>query len=141
MLSCVLGYLVLSKLFVTPWTLAHQASLSMGFPRQEYWSRLPFPPPGDLPKPGVKPESPAAPALADGLLTSPPPGNNLGLRYPTIKKAEPRFQLLTKKMHKSCELSFIWGQMRPAAQKTAPQIVLRDCSKGAVGEGYYTRFR
>ena len=48
MLSCV-------QLFVTPGTVAHQAPLSMGLPRQEYWSRLPFPPPGDLPDPGIKP--------------------------------------------------------------------------------------
>ena len=45
--------------FVTPWTVAHQAPLSMGFPRQEYWSGLPCPPPGDLPDPGIKPKSPA----------------------------------------------------------------------------------
>ena len=46
-------------LFVTPWTVAHQAPLSMGFSRQEYLSGLPFPPPGDLPDPGIKPVSPA----------------------------------------------------------------------------------
>ena len=45
--------------FVTPWTVAHQASLSMGFSRQEYWSGLPFPSPGDLPNPGIEPRSPA----------------------------------------------------------------------------------
>ena len=39
---------------VTPWTVAHQAPLSMGFPRQEYWSELPFPSPGDLPNPGIE---------------------------------------------------------------------------------------
>ena len=44
-----------------PWTVAHQAPLSMGFPRQEYWSGLPFPSPGDLPNPGIKPLSPALP--------------------------------------------------------------------------------
>ena len=43
----------------TPWTVAHQAPLSMGPSRQEYWSRLPLPPPGDLPDPGIKPASPA----------------------------------------------------------------------------------
>ena len=42
-------------LFATPWTVAHQVHQSMGFSRQEYWSGLPFPPPGDLPDPGVKP--------------------------------------------------------------------------------------
>ena len=51
-------------LFATPWAAACQASLSMGFSRQEYWSRLPFPPPGDLPNPGIKPTSPMSPALA-----------------------------------------------------------------------------
>ena len=48
----------------TPWTVAGQAPLSMGFPRQEYWSGLPFPSPGDLPDPGIKSISPVAPALA-----------------------------------------------------------------------------
>ena len=51
-LSCV-------RLFVTPWTVFHQAPLSMGFPRQEYWRRLPFPSPGDLPDPGIETTSPA----------------------------------------------------------------------------------
>ena len=61
---CVLSHV---RFFATPWTVAHQAPLSMGFPRQEYWSRLPFPPPGDLPDPGIKTASPASPALADCL--------------------------------------------------------------------------
>ena len=47
------------QLFVTPWTVAYQASPSMGFSRQEYWSGLPFPSPGDLPHPGTEPGSPA----------------------------------------------------------------------------------
>ena len=47
------------QLFVTPWTIAYQAPLSMGFSRQEYWSGLPFPSPGDLPDPGIEPRSPA----------------------------------------------------------------------------------
>ena len=52
---------------MTPWTVACQAPLSIGFPRQEYWSELPFPSPGDLPDPGVKPVSPALPV--DSLLS------------------------------------------------------------------------
>ena len=59
------------RLFATPWTVAHQAPLSMGFSRQEYWSGLPFPSPGDLPDPGIEPGSPALEADA---LTSEPPG-------------------------------------------------------------------
>ena len=50
---------VVSDSFVTPWTVAHQALLSMEFSRQEYWSGMPFPPPGDLPDPGTKSVSPA----------------------------------------------------------------------------------
>ena len=59
------------QLFATPRTVAYQASLSMGFSRQEYWSGLPFPSPGDLPNPGIEPRSPALEADA---LTSEPPG-------------------------------------------------------------------
>ena len=55
---------------VTPWTVAHQASLSMGFSRQEYWSGLPCPPPGDLPDPGIEPTSLTSPALAGGFFTT-----------------------------------------------------------------------
>ena len=54
------------QLFVTPWTIAYQAPPSMGFPRQECWSGLPFPSPGDLPDPGIEPGSPAL--KADSLL-------------------------------------------------------------------------
>ena len=54
--------------FVTLWTVALQAALSIGFPRQEYWSGLPFPTPRDLPDPGIEPVSLAPPAVAGGLL-------------------------------------------------------------------------
>ena len=61
------------QLFETLWTVALQAPLSMGFSRQEYWSGLACPPPGDLPDPGVKPTSPMSPGLqADALPTEPP---------------------------------------------------------------------
>ena len=60
---------------VTLWTRAHQAPLSMGFSRQEYWSGLPCPLPEDLPDPGIKPMSVVSPALADGFFTLAPPGN------------------------------------------------------------------
>ena len=59
------------QLFVTPWIVAWQVSLSMGLSQQEYWSGLPFPPPGDLPDPGIKP---ASPALADIFFITKPPG-------------------------------------------------------------------
>ena len=50
---------VVSDYFATPWTVARQATLSMGFPRQEHWSGLPFPSPGDLPDPRIEPVPPA----------------------------------------------------------------------------------
>ena len=59
------------RLFVTPWAVARQAPLAMGFSRQEYWSELPFPPPGDIPDPGIEP---MYPALAGGFFTTEPPG-------------------------------------------------------------------
>ena len=61
------------RLFATPWTVAYQASPSMGFSRQEYWSVLPFPSPGDLPDPEIEPRSPAM--QADALPSEPPFGN------------------------------------------------------------------
>ena len=63
------------RLFATPWPVAHQAPLSMGFSRQGYWSGVPYPPPGDLPDPGIRPASPASPALAVGFRTTEPPGS------------------------------------------------------------------
>ena len=65
LLSCV-------QLFLTPWTAAQWTPLSMGLSRQEYWSGLPFPSPGDLPNPGTEPRSPVSPALqADSLAAEP----------------------------------------------------------------------
>ena len=58
------------QFFATPWTVVHQASLSMDFSSQEYWNRLPFPPPGDLPNPGIEPSSLSSPALAGGFFTA-----------------------------------------------------------------------
>ena len=60
----------------TPWTGAHQAPLLMGFPRQEYWTGLPFPPPGHLSHPGIEPTPLVSPALAGGLFTTAPPGKS-----------------------------------------------------------------
>ena len=70
LLSCV-------RLFVTPWTVVYEAPPSMGFSRQEYWSGLPFPSPGDLPDPGIKPQSPAL--QADTLPSKPPGKCSLGI--------------------------------------------------------------
>ena len=68
---CVLGHI---QLFATPWTVARQVPLSMGFSRQEYWTGLPFPTPGDLPDPGIESMSPA---LVGRCFTIEPPGKPL----------------------------------------------------------------
>ena len=68
MLLCVCLCLTL----VTPWTVARQAPPSIGFSRQEYWSGLSYPTPGDLPDPGFKPTSLMSPALAGGFFTTAP---------------------------------------------------------------------
>ena len=64
-LSCV-------QLFATPLTVVCQVPLSMGFSRKENWSGLPFPPPGDLPNPGIKPVFPVPPTLAGGFFITEP---------------------------------------------------------------------
>ena len=57
------------QVFATPWTVVHQAPLSMGFSRQEYWSGVPFPLPGDLPNPGIEPAL-TSPVLAERFFTT-----------------------------------------------------------------------
>ena len=75
------------QLSMTPWTVAHQAPLSMGFPRQEYWNGLPFPSLGDLSSPGIKPMSPA---VAGRFFTTEQPGNPTvqykGFQIPQMEK-------------------------------------------------------
>ena len=73
---CLMCVQLLSRvqLFVTPWTVTRQF---MGFTRQEYWSGFPYPPPGDLPDPGIELASPVAPALAGRFFTIEPPGKPL----------------------------------------------------------------
>ena len=77
-LLCVLSCFSHVRLSVTSWTVARQAALSMGFSRQEYWSGLPFPSPGDLPDPGIEPGTPAL--QADSLLSE-LPGKQICIEY------------------------------------------------------------
>ena len=67
---CVLNHVELCG----PWSEAHHTPLSLGFSRQDYWSSLPFPSPGNLPTPETEPVSPASPALEGGFFTTEPPG-------------------------------------------------------------------
>ena len=76
MCPCMLSCFSCVQLFATLWTVAHQAPLSMGFPRQEYWSGLPFPSPGDLPNSGIEPASFMSSALASRVFTTEPPGKS-----------------------------------------------------------------
>ena len=80
-------------LFVTPWTAAHQAPLSMEFSRQETWSGLPFSTPEDFSNPGIKPTSPESPALAGEFFTSEPPGK---ARYRNINSHIGNFWLIDR---------------------------------------------
>ena len=72
-MDCVLSHFSRVWLFATLWTVAHQASLSLGFSRQEYWSGLPCIPPGYLPDPGIEPGSPVS-CIVGGFFTTEPPG-------------------------------------------------------------------
>ena len=102
------------RLFATLWTIAHQAPLSMGFSRQECWSGLPFPPPGNLPNLGIKPRSPAL--KADSLPPEP-------WREPTISKEkfkcvawhlmsfyfQPTFATVISSLHLICQTAIRIG--------------------------------
>ena len=68
--ACMQSHSSHVQLFVTPWTVARQAPLSMGFSRQEYWSGVPRPPPGDPPNPGIEPTSLESPLLTGGFFTT-----------------------------------------------------------------------
>ena len=68
----LLGHSVRSNSLQPPWTIAHQASLSMAFPKQEYWDPLPFPSPGDLPNPGLQPTFPMTPKLSANSIPTEP---------------------------------------------------------------------
>ena len=130
---CVLRLSVVSD-SVTLWIAARQTPLSMGFSRQEYWSGLPFPPPGDLPNPGIEPTSPMSPALpADSLPAEPlgkpsqeaskfPKGKNtVSISAPTVDgilELEAMFAVL------SCRHPppFIWEEVvAPGGEGRGPQ--------------------
>ena len=69
---------------MAPWTVPHQVPLSMGFPRQAYWSGLPFPPPVDIPNPGMESTSPVSPALAGRFFATEPPGKPLQQLFQSV---------------------------------------------------------
>ena len=89
------GACVRWRLTEISWTVAHQAPLSMGFSRQEYWSELPLAPPGDLPNPGMEPTSLLSPALAGGFFTT-------SATWETTTK-----DIITKEEFQSCRPGFL----------------------------------
>ena len=104
------------RFFVTPRTVARQVPLSTGFSRQEYWSGLPFLPPGDLPDPEIEPVSLVSPALAEGFFTTEPPGKPRPLDTTICRKYKWRGnslnrQQLEKTIHKNPDCGKSAGQM------------------------------
>ena len=100
------------RLFATPWTVAQHAPLSMGFPRQAYWSGLPFPPPADLPNPGIEP---ASPALVGRFFNTEPPGK---------ARAKTRDVAKYRIMHKTAppRRGIIWVQRQPVQRMRNPAL-------------------
>ena len=105
------------QLFVTPWTVAYEAPLSMEFSRQEYWSGLPYPSPGDLPDPGIEPRSPTWEADA---LPSEPPGKPDDPEKATAKQSWRR--------HRSTELGLSrWSP--DYYNKAVPKAAMWPCAE------------
>ena len=96
---CMLSCLSHVQLFATLWTVAHQAPLSMGFSKQEYWNGLSCPPPGDLSHPGIEPTSLMSPALAGRFFTVAPPGKPFRLLRDSDMKLRP--EMMSKSKEKS----------------------------------------
>ena len=89
----------MSDSFVTLWAVACQAALTMGFPKREYWSGLPFPSPEDLTEPGIEPESPvlqAASCITAGFFTTEPPGKPVVSQFWVFMKDNGNFEILNK---------------------------------------------
>ena len=100
------------RLFATPWTVAYQAPPSVGFSRQECWSGLPFPSPGDLPDPGIEPGSPAL--QADALLSE-PPGKPVDYENGTLMS---KIDILLRDMADAFSLGHVKIQLKESHEQT-----------------------
>ena len=127
-------------LFATPWTAAHQAPPSMAFPRQEYWSGLPFPPAGDLPNPGVEPTSLMSLALAGRFLTTVPTRKPSNADWRTLCKILDQDSSKLETISKSSERQ---KQAQVGEHKETPQMDAgwllvgswnRECINGKAGK-------
>ena len=110
------------RLFATPWTVAYQAPPSMGFSRQDYWSGVPLPSPGDLPDPGIGPRSPALQADA---LPSEPPGKS-------TKKASPNYLWSAKGK------LIAWECENPAERKAQDDVIYPETKQIVVFDVIHT---
>ena len=127
----MLSHSVMSASFATTWTVACQAPLTMRFSRQEYWSVLPFPLPGDLPDPGTEPVSPASPALQVYFLTTEPPWKPLN---PHTRPHVP-ISWMEKQQHREvCDYPEV-------AQLLAPRVLESCPSLCPTSEGWMRRLR
>ena len=123
---CVCVWFSSVQLFVTPWTVAHQAPLSMLSSRQEYWSGFPFPSPGDLPNQGIESTSLASPALVGGLFnTGPPEKPNSHLYH--LPLWYPLWSLFSFHMLPFLSTG-IWSQEQGTESEVVPQVCLIICS-------------
>ena len=95
------------QLFEILWTVAHQAPLFTGFSRQEYWSGLPFPSPGDLPDPGVEPKSPASLVLAGRFFTT----EQLGKPLPEVDQTQMSLPMSQSSLLPSCAFAITISKM------------------------------
>ena len=112
------------RLFVTPWTVAYQAPLSVGFSRQAYWSGVPFHSPGDLPDPGIEPQSPALQADA---LSSEPPGTPFLVNTGVQVKEENSFACVSRICPQKAGCCFLFWNI--AGARLGPSSY--SCPKGA----------
>ena len=131
-LDNVLSHFTHVQLFVTQWTVAYQAPVTMGFSRPEYWSGVPFPTPGALPNPGIEPVSLMSPALAGGFFTTrattvettPDVNNSLtgkasSHHYLTsIRKAREAWELQLCQTSTACKIKLFWNQLIESNFKT-----------------------
>ena len=112
--DCVFSHSVIVQLFATPWNVDHQAPLCMGFPRQEYWSGLPFPSPEDLSEPGIKSESPALQADSP---PSEPPGKPINRKDwsadPQVQHPEIHYVSLRVQFNHITLSRWPWGRTMP----------------------------
>ena len=101
-------------LFATPWTLVRQAPLSIVLSQQEFWSGLPFPPPGDLPDPdpGMEPPSPTWPSLEAGFFTTEPPGKPLIYVYSQTKLTNDHKYHIVRCLNYLCAIYSVFGCAR-----------------------------